>query len=73
MAQQIAFSQEDPNHSFTYSNGFGQEVTETRSVDGNIFMPDAPGEYPVVFYSHGWLGSPDGGAGVNARALADQG
>ena len=70
MSQQIAFSRTDPNHSFTYTDASGQEVTETREIVGRIFMPDAPGTYPVVFYSHGHGGSPWGGAAVNARALA---
>lgn len=73
MSQQIAFSRTDLNHSFTYTNASGQEVTQTRTIVGTIFVPDAPGTYPVVFYSHGHGGSPAAGAATNARALADQG
>ncbi len=73
MTQEFAFSQADADHTFTYTNFQGQEVTLTRTVTGTIFAPDAPGTYPVVFYSHGHFGSPTGGAAVNARALAEQG
>lgn len=47
---------------------------ETRNFDVRIFAPDAPGDYPVVFWSPGHLSNPASVNGaVNPQALADQG
>jgi hypothetical protein len=47
---------------------------ETRNFDVSLFAPDAPGDYPVVFWSSGHFSNPASASGAtNPQALADQG
>jgi hypothetical protein len=63
----------NPAQSVMYTDSSGQTVTTGRSMEVRVITPDAPGEYPVVFYSHGHLANPAGTGSVNAKALADFG
>ncbi|NWG45232.1 MAG: hypothetical protein HXY25_01625 [Alphaproteobacteria bacterium] len=72
MVTTVTTSITDVNHQFTYTNG-GSPITQTRVIDVAIHMPDTPGDYPIVIYSHGWNAYPSSGGGANARELADQG
>ncbi len=63
----------DINHRVSYSNANGINVTVNRTIQSTVFAPDTPGNYPIVFYSHGYTGGPAAGAGANAAALAAQG
>jgi hypothetical protein len=61
------------NQTITYTNGQGQPVSATRSMEVRVIVPDVAGTYPVVFYSHGHSAVPAGSGSLNAKALADLG
>ena len=65
----------DADHRVTYVNNAGTTVTAPRDLILTVFAPDRPGTYPVIIYSHGHggSGSPNGGSGTTAQALADLG
>ncbi len=60
----------DTNHLVSYRDAGGVLQTVTRSIELRVFAPDAPGDYPVILYSHGLGGSPFANAGNVARDLA---
>jgi Ca2+-binding RTX toxin-like protein len=47
--------------------------TLVREVEVRVFAPDKPGDYPVVFWGHGFGASPSGAASTLPRLWADQG
>jgi Ca2+-binding RTX toxin-like protein len=63
----------DSGHLVTYVDAGGVTRTITRNIEVRIFAPDAPGDYPVIFYSHGLGGSPFANAGNVASDLAGLG
>lgn len=60
----------DPDH-FVTDPSTG--ATAPREIDIRVFAPETPGDYPVVYYSHGYQADPFGAAAANPAALADQG
>ncbi len=63
----------NPDQTVTYSNSGGTIVSSPRVMDVRITVPNTPGDYPVIFYSHGHFGSPTGAGALNAIALANKG
>jgi dienelactone hydrolase len=62
----------NPNHIISVVLN-GAAVSGSRELPIRIFGPSAPGEYPVVVYSHGHFGGPTSGTGLQAEALASLG
>jgi predicted dienelactone hydrolase len=62
----------NPDQFITDTNN-GTSVTTQRALDMRVIVPNTPGEYPVVFYSHGHTAYTPGTGSLNARALADRG
>ncbi len=60
----------DTNHQVSYIDASGVQQMMTRSIELRVFVPDTPGDYPVILYSHGLGGSPFANAGNVARDLA---
>jgi Ca2+-binding RTX toxin-like protein len=61
------------NQTVSYTNAQGQGVSVARSMEVRLIVPDVPGNYPIVFYSHGHSAVPAGSGSLNAKALADLG
>ncbi len=69
MSRSASLTLSDPGRTYTYQAN-GTSLTQTRSIDFNVYSPDTPGTYPVVFWSHGHLGGADTSL---ARGWADAG
>lgn len=62
-----------PGYSYTFDTSRGQ-VTHTRDfIEVRVVAPSTPGEYPVVYWSHGHFSNPSGGGISDPLALADRG
>jgi hypothetical protein len=73
MSKTFVTTLSNPNQTITYVNTLGQTVTTGRSMEVRVIVPDAAGDYPIVFYSHGHTAVPAGTGSSNAKALADLG
>lgn len=60
------------DRTFTYTDASGSH-TQTRVIDGFVYAPTTPGDYPVVFFSAGDHADSEQGGGLTARMLAEQG
>jgi dienelactone hydrolase len=63
----------NPDQTVTYRDAGGATVSSSRLMDVRITVPNAPGDYPVIFYSHGHFGGTTGAGATNAALLANQG
>ena len=62
-----------PGYTYAYTKS-GQAITETRdTIDVRIVAPAIPGDYPVVYWSHGHFSQPYGAGISDPQALADRG
>ena len=63
-----------PGYAYSFVDKSGATIEKIRSsMEVRIIAPVEPGDYPVVFWSHGHNSNPSGGGGSDTRAIADQG
>jgi dienelactone hydrolase len=63
----------NPDQTVTYRDTGGTVISSQRMMDVRVTVPNTPGDYPVIFYSHGHFGRTTGAGAINATALANQG